>query len=150
MTSLQLREQTVVEGDCWVWQGSLNKDGYGYVCRNGSTSLAHRISYSIHLGSPGRLLVMHTCDRRSCVNPDHLVLGTHADNSADMVKKGRQCCGSRHHNAILTEDEVVLIKDMLRDGLSQGSVANAFGVSVVSVGKIARGITWKHVVLEDR
>lgn len=74
---------------CWIWKGS-SSSGYGRFNIRGRSELAHRISYVIHKGTiPDGMVVMHTCDNGMCVNPDHLVIGTQADNLADMRRKGR-------------------------------------------------------------
>lgn len=81
--------------DCWYWQGSLYSNGYGYLHISGrgrgrKTGLAHKVSYSLHKGPiPEDLVVMHSCDNRSCVNPQHLSLGTRKENMQDCLKKGR-------------------------------------------------------------
>lgn len=78
---------------CWLWGASLKEGkcgGYGQLKVNGKEVTAHRVSYMIHKGPiPKGLYVLHTCDVRSCVNPDHLFLGTQKDNIHDMMKKGR-------------------------------------------------------------
>jgi len=79
---------------CWEWQGQTDKDGYGRFATRvlGKTKawMAHRFSYSYYKQDPGKLFVCHSCDNTSCVNPDHLWLGTHKDNMRDMKSKNRQ------------------------------------------------------------
>lgn len=78
------------ESGCWEWTG-WRAHGYGYFFHEGKDQRAHRVSYELFVGSiPDGLVVMHSCDNRPCVNPDHLSVGTQADNVRDMVAKGRQ------------------------------------------------------------
>lgn len=84
---------------CWLWLSSVDAGGYGRLYATGrGQMLAHRASYESFVGPiPAGMCVCHKCDVRSCVNPDHLWLGTDADNTADMVRKGRQRRGVGTH-----------------------------------------------------
>lgn len=75
---------------CWLWFGACNNKGYGYISKKTyGMCLAHRYAFASAGNDPGDLLVCHKCDNPACVNPDHMFLGTHKDNTQDMVKKGR-------------------------------------------------------------
>lgn len=80
---------------CHWWTGWTDKYGYGQTTKDGKFIKAHRAAYEIYIGPiPGGLLVCHTCDEPSCVRPSHLFVGSHKDNAADMMKKGRWANGS--------------------------------------------------------
>jgi len=85
------------EGSCWIWQGSLDDDGYGRGPRvKGRHQAAHRVSWLLNRGEvPDGMCVLHRCDNRQCVNPSHLFLGTNTDNMRDRDLKGRQARGDR-------------------------------------------------------
>lgn len=77
---------------CWLWMGGLRPPGYGQIMKTGfpTSAFAHRVSWELYRGPiPDGMIVCHKCDTRSCVNPDHLFLGTNLDNTRDCISKGR-------------------------------------------------------------
>lgn len=141
-------------GPCWLWTGSKEK-GYGLLNpgRRGSGSAlkAHRVSYAIAHG-PFRadLLVMHRCDNPSCVNPQHLMLGTDKDNSHDAKSKGRTrgnttTRGDKHPSARLTESEVRQVRSLRDRGWTLDRIARKYRVTIANAWNIATRRTWKHV-----
>ena len=137
---------------CWEWQGGKCRDGYGNFKLNGRATGAHRIAYELHYGEhPGELHVCHRCDNRSCVNPYHLFLGTPADNSADMAAKGRAhgpgLKGEDNPSARLTEADVLKIRELIAQGLTNIAIARRYGVTHSMISAIRRGKAWAHVQL---
>jgi len=135
-------------GGCWLWSGAIHRCGYGTFSHNGG-SLAHRASYQLFKGETKGLHVLHKCDVKCCVNPNHLFLGTNADNVADKVAKGRARGGGRkgslHHASKLGEIEISAIKAACLAGETQQSQADRFGVSQSTINEIVKGKAWKHV-----
>ncbi len=128
----------------------MQKGGYGKFTkpRNAGIVPAHRYAWERANGPvpQGQLLRHLKCNQPSCVNVDHLALGTHADNSADMTRQGRQCRGARMNTAKLTENEVLTIRGAFNSGVvSQQKLADAFGVAQTQISSIVRRKTWKHI-----
>ena len=142
----------ISESGCWEWQGApRNKnsnDSYGSTNIGRKSFLAHRASYELYKGEiPPGILVCHTCDNQKCVNPEHLFLGTHADNSRDMAQKHRGVNGEKNKNSILTANKVMEIRFAEKMGnMRQKDIAGVFGVSVKTVAKIVNNKTWKHLL----
>lgn len=88
----RFEENTVrTENGCHVWNGAKTDKGYGLIEVSGKTRRAHRVAYEVYKGViPAGMLILHRCDNPSCVNPEHLRVGTQADNMQEMVSKGRQ------------------------------------------------------------
>lgn len=136
-------------GDCWDWQANKDYKGYGSFVFNGKQQKAHRVAWELTYGRiPDSLHCLHRCDRPSCVRPDHLFLGTNADNMADMVRKGRNKPhkGVNNNKAKLTEDQVKQIREIHFAGKATLSeIGLMFKVSGVQVGNIVRRESWKHI-----
>lgn len=131
---------------CWEWTGSLNNQGYGQIRIDGKSLLAHRVSWGMAFGPiPDGLLVLHRCDNPPCIRPDHLFLGTFADNSHDMIQKGRQVIrvGEDCVSASLTYRDVATIRELASTGLSSRKLAKQFGVSHTTILDIVRGNRYK-------
>jgi len=131
--------------ECWEWMGA-KRGGYGLLWVNGVNEEAHRVSYSLFKEVPSnKFMVLHSCDNRKCVNPNHLFLGTHQDNMDDMSKKGRAKRGSGNNKAKLNEDAVKQIRIDLDGGTSGISLSRKYKVSTSVISCIKIRKTWKHV-----
>jgi hypothetical protein len=131
---------------CWLWTANRDNKGYGRLDR----TLAHRLSWEIAHGPiPDGLFVCHNCpggDNPACVNPDHLFLGTQADNMKDAGLKRRLPHGSSQHNAKLTEAAVCEIRSRYASGDStQQELADEFGVTNGNISVIINRKSWRHV-----
>ena len=131
-----------VDSGCWLWRAA-GKKGYGRFYLDGKTVNAHTAAYRLFVGLiPKELCVMHSCDVRRCVNPEHLSLGSLCDNALDMVKKKRNARGSGHGQAKLTED---VVREILDSPLSMRELSRRLGVSPTAVSSAKNGRTWRHV-----
>lgn len=126
---------------CWVWTGASKGNGYGNVSIKGRQEGAHRYAYRLFVSPeiPDGMDVCHTCDNRACVNPDHLFVGTRAENAADMVSKGRAAGGNRKH---LREYQVQEIRQRLAAGLSPRQISSQMNVNYYTVTAIQRGASY--------
>lgn len=133
------------DGRCWMWEGAV-KAGYGRVETDGRSVPAHRFSWELagHRIEPG-LVLRHTCDRRRCVNPAHLLPGTKQDNTNDMVRRGRQVKGSNLPQSRLCATKIREARRLRRSGRTVALLARMFGVSLSAMSVALRGITWSQV-----
>ena len=132
---------------CFLWTHSYNSDGYGSVRYNGKTMGAHRASYLHYIGPiPKGLCVCHKCDNPSCVNPEHLFLGTHKENVLDCKSKGRLnrtgAKGEKQHKAKLTED---LVRWIRTRPMPYRKMASLLGMSNSVILDVLVFRSWKHV-----
>lgn len=134
---------------CWLWTAAVNNHGYGkFSVVAGKWALAHRWSYGHFVGDPGDLCVLHRCDNPLCVRPDHLFLGTVADNNADMAAKGRRVnhAGEGSPRAKLTACDVRRVRLLRRKRrLSYRRLAYLFNVSKGAIQSLLEGKTWRSV-----
>lgn len=134
---------------CWEWAAALNDAGYGVIGRGGrgrGNERAHRVSWAIHFGEiPRGMFVCHRCDNRRCVRPEHLFLGTHAENMADCRAKGRIASPIGGFERKTTDESVRFMRDAHAAGFSIARIAAAFGLSDITVSRIVRGKRWAHV-----
>jgi hypothetical protein len=141
---------------CWVWHGG-TADGYGQLQIDKRYVKAHRYAWAEAFGQvPDGLCVLHRCDNRRCVRPDHLFLGTRSDNNGDRDLKGRAARGirhgahthpdafrgERHSRAKLTEVEVRAVRRLRLKGMTQVNLAQQFGVSRWLIRSICDGRAW--------
>jgi hypothetical protein len=140
----------VVESGCWEWQAHVTRYGYGLLKNDQDDGprmvFAHRASWQIHHGKiPFGLFVLHKCDNRKCVNPNHLFLGTKKDNSDDRDRKKRQACGAKNGNAKYTEADILRIYDMRDAGMSNTEIARAISGSRITVWEVVTGRKWRYL-----
>lgn len=131
------------EDECWNWTKALNEHGYGWFSFNGSPDRASRVSWIFQNGPiPAGKCVLHKCDNPKCVNPKHLFLGTHKDNTQDMIKKRRTVFGEKASWAKITEEEARRIRE---DNRPQSIVAQEYGLCQQSISLIKRRINWSYL-----
>ena len=152
-TKVRFLEKVIINpsSNCWEWIGTIFTTGYACFWFEGKNRKASRIAYEIFKGpiTPG-LCVLHFCDNRLCVNPDHLWLGSNADNSNDMKTKGRSSGGSppgeRNGKAKLTNVLVTTLREEFsRGNMTQVELGKKYGITSQNVGQIISRKHWKHI-----
>jgi hypothetical protein len=132
---------------CWIWTAIINKGGYGLFLFDRKDLLAHRVAYQLFVGNiPSGKLVCHTCDVRNCVNPEHLFIGTHLDNSHDMTRKGRapDRKGVNHPHTKLTNEDIFFIRENKKT-MSSKELSRRFKVSTTQINRILSKECWGHI-----
>ncbi len=139
----------ILAGDCWLWNGDLNRGGHGIMYRYSKGArkmfMVHRVSLEHHKGPiPVGLNALHTCDIACCFNPSHLYAGTQKQNVEDMYKRKRGLIGEQRWNAKLTEADVCAIRCESQTATIAG-LARKYGLCRSNMGNIIKGKNWKHV-----
>lgn len=132
---------------CHIWQGAVQADGYGIITFQSKFWLSHRLAWTLAYGAiPSGMCVCHKCDTPACCNPQHLFLGTHAENMADMKQKGRRLkinSGDKNGRAKVSAETVAEIRALYSSGgWRQVDLASKFGLSQGAVSAITRNKSW--------
>lgn len=132
----------VSESGCWEWQNAKFKHGYGKIGVNGRADYTHRVAYRLVKGQiPDKMLVMHTCDNKICINPDHLTIGSCQDNVDDMIAKGRAGRGCSK----LTIEKAREIRLLYATGqYTQNELGEKFGVTFGNISCIVLNKSWRE------
>lgn len=157
-------DRSAAQDGCWVWMKSRSKKGYGRINVRNIIEFAHRVAWCLANGPiPEGLLVLHRCDNPPCVNPAHLFIGTAAQNTADMLAKGREYRkgsgnpaalaagrlslpkGAAHHNSKLNDDDVREIRALYPMGWTLQALSDKFAVHAGTIGPALYGRTWSHL-----
>lgn len=138
-----------LESGCMIWTGCRDKNGYGNIKYNGKHTRSHRVFYEIfnNIKIPDDKCVCHKCDNPSCVNPNHMFIGTRSENNTDRHIKGRSGDhrGENGSRAKLSESKVIEIIRRARAGESHLELGKMFGVSKHAIGAITCGRNWSHL-----
>lgn len=131
---------------CWIWTGYCEPFGHGAMALNGRKERVHRVAAFVWLDLDllSDLHVLHLCDNLPCFNPDHLYLGTNADNMRDRVNAGSYGNGKSGKRK-LQDDDVRKVLYLLTEGMSQHQIAKIMGVTQPTIRAIVIGRTHKHI-----
>lgn len=141
-------------GQCWIWTGARVKRpngeaAYGrFYCADGKTQYAHRKVYALANGInyiESGLYVLHKCDNPPCCNPDHLFIGTPLDNTRDMFNKNRanKARGEDHGLNKLLYTQIEYIRDAVKQGIQQKTLAKELGISRAQICRIVNHVRWR-------
>ena len=144
------------QNNCWIWLAATNGCGYGIFYANGRNYQAHRFSMQLYLNrelkgskqlTKDDELVLHKCNDRSCVNPNHLYLGTQKDNIKDRDRQGRQSKGEHRYNHKLTTNAVKRIRKLYKKYGKHNLVvlAKEYHVHPSTISAVVKNKGWKHV-----
>lgn len=138
--------------ECWNWKAGTQSKGYGsFGIGNGNTALAHRVAFELAFGENLEgLCVMHSCDNRICCNPNHLKLGSIADNNRDMISKGRQARGMQNGRSQLTYDNIISMRsDFQAKEENLKELSEEYGIHYNTARNTIHGKTWKDLPLAE-
>lgn len=153
LTTQTIKDRVQVsDSGCWLWNGARKvcrrgTHRYGWVTFNGKQMAAHRAAWILFHGqiAPG-MVICHRCDDPACVNPNHLFLGTQAENVADMIGKGRKWIGNAVRKsdglpvrAKLSDNDVALVRSLRALGARQRDIADYFNVSQGCISQLLTG-----------
>lgn len=149
--TMLLKNMKFTYNECIEWTGALNASGHGkcgntYWAKYYKINCAHQLSYIVAFGNYDRSLqVNHICDNAKCINPDHLYLGSQADNVNDMLKRGRHkvLTGEHHSGSKLTSDQVLEIRELCSNGISNKLIAEQYNVTPEAISSIKCRRSWK-------
>lgn len=132
---------------CVIWPFGKDTFGYGCVTHNGKKDRTNRTQWERANGQtvPKGMVVRHTCDNPSCINPNHLIIGTQAENIADQAARGRKAVGAMKGGAKLTDEIVRSVRQRKNNGETLRDMALEFGVSEGTLSQAYRRDTWRHV-----
>lgn len=136
---------------CWEWTGAVQSGGYGSVQHEGKVQTAHRVAYQLFIGSiPKGAWILHSCDNRRCVNPEHLIAGTPARNTKEALERKRMIPVKHHRgeatpNSKLTEAQVLEVRDLYDQGWSCKDIGESYGVNEQTIRLIGQRKNWSHV-----
>lgn len=147
----QFLEKVDKTDSCWIWKGYRDSKGYGEIAgADGKRTRAHRVSWLFYRGQiPDGICVCHRCDNPPCVNPNHLFLGTQADNLRDMRTKKRWTprviVGGANPRCRFTADQVLALRKSFDAGGTLTEVAKKYALPISTVWNIVHRKTWSHI-----